>query len=112
MLKFNHKYSKLRMPNGKFCEQAMILGVFKVKYEHLSKEFIMYDSDDGLTPIPESGDCILLICMQYDELGMSGNIFTTLRRYDSERIGKYYAWVGDIIKIIYKQEATSEDKKV
>lgn len=81
-IKFSKKYAKIRG-----VTRAKLLQVLEVKIEHLSLEFLNYDTDGGKFELPKRGDFIMLIFQKGDS---RENIFTTLRAAYPESKKLYY----------------------
>lgn len=92
---FSHKYFKLSKSE---TEKVRLLQVLKINRSELSKEMIEYDTaySNGHYELP-NGDLILLI---FSTLSYTSSIFTTIRRYTTEKWLYYKDLEGEIFKII------------
>jgi hypothetical protein len=76
--------------------------VLKVRYQDLSSPFIEYDTVFGSGmhyPLPQT-DLILLIFLA----GGTGQVFTTIRRYESEKWNYYAGLQGMIFEVVITDE--------
>lgn len=94
-IKFSHRYGKLRVGDG-YAQEVTLLDVLPIRLQDLSKEFLRYDTDNGLFKLPEKGMYLMLILMKPDF-----NICTTLRREVGGKYGYYKSLVGQDLKVEY-----------
>ena len=95
-IKFNHNYEKLANINT--YSPVTLLEVFTKHVSMLSKEFIDYDTKyfDEFDKTDKNfeirnGVGVKLILIFIDS---NGNLFTTIRDYDKEKLDKYINRVG------------------
>lgn len=98
IIKFSHKYKKLHDANGSIIENAILLDVIKVNLEDLSKDFLDFDTDNGLFELPETGVYSMLIFKKTN----TNDIFTTLRKWSQEKFDFYKSKTGSSFKIQLK----------
>ena len=91
-IRFSHCYPKLVValdgatPGA--TTTATLLDVFTIRLERLSKPFLMWDTDNGLYPLPAKGKYMMLLFM-----GRRG-MFPTLRRWTEEKETYYRGLIG------------------
>lgn len=91
-IKFSYPLSKL-FHNSSPIDGAVLLQVIQMDYSDLTAEFRDYDTDFGKYPIPQKGECLLLI------FAKKGGVFTTVRKDTSENRAHYFAEVGNVFYI-------------
>jgi hypothetical protein len=104
-IKFSHKYSKLytgRAEGENFCKNILLLDVMNIKLEERSKEFLDYDTDDGLFKLPKKGDYMMLIFRKTDMI-FGSNLMTTLRRWTPEKEKYYRDAIGKWFNVIIEK---------
>lgn len=103
-IKFSHQYRKLGIGHEQYSAIAKLLDVINVRLEDLSWEFLKYDTDNSLFPLPKKGDYLMLIFLKDDICGSKANIFTTLRRRTEEKEKYYRAGIGQWIDVEFITE--------
>lgn len=99
-IKFSHRYTKF---DGIDIENPVaLLEVFNSHKEHLSENFIMYDTlyrngDDFATYNLNSMPVIILLLID-----KNGKIFTTVRRWTSNKETYYRDGIGEEFRIVIK----------
>lgn len=100
-IKFSHTYSKLLDGYNDLIESAVLLCVYEIDLEHQHPLFLAYDTDNGLFPLPKKGKYIMLLFKKPLKTGaVDENLFTTLRRYTSQKYDYYYDLVGKEFEIV------------
>lgn len=94
-IKFSHTYKKLYNNGGCAPESSILLEALPVNLEHLSKEFIDYDTDNGKYEFDSKGMYYLLIFKSV----YFNHIFTTLRKVNDKTFNKYFKNVGKEFKV-------------
>jgi hypothetical protein len=104
-IKFSHCYNKLLIPGTmEPVQHATLLQVISVPLDHLSKEFLAYDTDNGK------------YALKYDSLYMMlifkkplGDLFTTLRtqfgpvgyrQKPENKLPYYQSLVGKVFEVV------------
>lgn len=94
-IKFSHKYTKLLTDSGEVVKSAKLLQVIEIELDEMSKEFLAYDTDNGLYDLPKKGTFLMLIFQK-----SSGNhLFTTLRRFTPEKFNYYHRSIGQVFNV-------------
>jgi hypothetical protein len=94
-IKFSHNYNKLYNS----AHSIKLLEVININIENLSKEFLEYDTDNGKYKLPEKGKFMILIFKK----NMT-DIFTTIRRWTSEKEKYYHDAIGKWFSVIIEKE--------
>lgn len=100
LIKFSHKYEKLKSFNGEIVRIATLVGVFPIELDEQCSQFLGYDTDDGRYLLPKSGKFILLLFLKNDE----ANLFTTLRRLTPSKYDYYHRRIGQDFEIVINNE--------
>lgn len=88
---FKQPFSKL-FYNNTLQNQALLLQVFKSKFEDLTQEFKDWDGD-GIFDFPPKGECLVMLFQR------PGGIFTTVRKATKENVLFYSDRVGQMFKV-------------
>jgi len=96
-IKFSHKYKKLKNPDGSIVEKVKLLDVWFVNLESISKQFINFDTDDGLFQLPEKGNYMALIFLKPS----GSDLCITLRSFRPEKFKHYRSKIGEEFQIIF-----------
>jgi hypothetical protein len=99
VIKFSHYYNKLYNKKREIVEMATLLDVVVVQLEDLSKEFLDYDTDDGLFMLPKKGMYLMLIFLKWGGDGL----FTTLRRDTDEKREYYIRNIGSVYNVVVEK---------
>lgn len=89
-IKFSHRYSKLLGRNYEPINEARLLDVVPIDMENMSEEFLAYDTDQGKFALPEKGQFLMLIFLKPGDK----DVFTTLRRANTEKKAYYRSMIG------------------
>ena len=104
-IKFSHTYTKLLDHNANPIAIAKLLLVLEINLEEMSKDFLAYDTDDGLFDLPKKGAYLMLVFQKLNGF----NLFTTLRRFTPEKFNYYHAAIGQTFDIEYKPEKDAQN---
>jgi hypothetical protein len=109
-IRFSRPYSKLVFPSPeyRFCKIAKLLDVLLVELSDLSAEFLAYDTDEGMYPLPKKGKYLMLIFQNKTVYFLKPNeifrpeqhIFTTIRRETPEKLQYYRKNIGELFNVI------------
>jgi hypothetical protein len=104
IIKFSHNYEKLKM-HGMHGEilyptVSVLLDVLNVNLETISAHFLDYDTDNGKYELPKSGPYLMLIFQKPDK-----NIFTTLRRFTTDKLLYYRSHIGHTFQVELTEKA-------
>lgn len=94
IIRFSHQYPKL--PEG--IKSAVLLAVQETTKEHLPEDFLAYDTmyhdadKRQYYPLPE-GQVLVLVFW-------GGALFTTIRRWTSEKARYYRSLVGEEFEVV------------
>jgi hypothetical protein len=95
-IKFSKQYAKIRG-----ITRAKLLLVMDVKLEHLSLDFLEYDTDGNKYGLPKRGDYLMLVFQKGDS---RENIFTTLRRSTPEKRLYYRNAMGKSFDVVVEPQ--------
>ena len=103
-IKFSHWYYKLAnvYSEHQAGKKARLLQVLKIHYNDLSDNIIQYDTtydSDEQYQLPKT-DLILLI---FNASQYNGGLFTTIRRYTSEKWKYYKDSQGEIFEVVVEE---------
>ncbi|MEN6490326.1 MAG: hypothetical protein ABFD66_15845 [Smithella sp.] len=100
-IKFSHKYQKILNSHNDVIETATLLQVSIINLEDLSKEFLNYDTDNGVYELPKRGKYLMLIFLkEHEDYTTDLNLFTTLRRHTPEKHKFYMGQIGKVFKVM------------
>lgn len=100
-IKFSHKYQKILNSHNDVIETATLLQVCPVNLENLSKEFLAYDTDNGIYKLPAHGKYLMLLFLkEHESYTTDLNLFTTLRRFTPEKYSFYLSQIGKVFDVI------------
>jgi hypothetical protein len=100
-IKFSHKYQKILNSHNDVIETATLLQVSIINLEDLSKEFLNYDTDNGVYELPKRGKYLMLIFLkEHEDYTTDLNLFTTLRRHTPEKHKFYMSQIGKVFKVM------------
>lgn len=104
-IKFSYLYQKLLDSHNDCVEIATLLQVIPIDLKDLSKEFIAYDTDNGVYKLPPKGEYMMLIFLKQHEHYITDlNLFTTLRRWTPEKYRYCTEQVGKVFNVIIEGE--------
>jgi len=99
-IKFSHKYQKILNSHNDVIETATLLQVSIINLEDLSKEFLNYDTDNGVYELPKRGKYLMLIFLkEHEDYTTDLNLFTTLRRHTPEKHSFYMSQIGKVFNV-------------
>ena len=98
-IRFSHHYSKLASINCIEAKPVKLIEALMIDIKDLSKEFLDYDTDDGLYKLPKSGRFLLLIFL------VEGVLFTTIRSaYPPSKVEYYKKAIGSEFQVIIEKQ--------
>ena len=99
-IKFSHKYSKLIRDSGNQICSAVLLDVFKIELADRSKQFLNYDTENGIYKLPQKGKYLMLLFKdEFTKL-----LFTTLRRDTVEKSLYYTNQIGETFELDIQEQ--------
>ncbi len=100
LIKFSHKYEKLKSLNGEIVRIATLVGVFQIELIEQCRQFLNYDTDHGIYKLPCIGKYLLLLFLKNGE----ANLFTTLRRLTPTKYDYYHERIGQEFEVVINNE--------
>lgn len=96
-IKFSHKYKKLKNLDGSIVNKLKLLDVWPITLESISKQFINFDTDDGLYQLPEKGNYMVIVFLKPSGL----DLCITIRSFRQEKFKYYKSKIGEEFDIIF-----------
>lgn len=95
-IKFSHKYPKLSIGMDFYIERAKLLDVLPVELKSLSKDFLDYDTGEGMYKFGEGNVNMNILIFLSDQ----NILFTTIRPVSST--GFYRSGIGKMFDVLIK----------